>query len=121
MGRITHFKKMNFVTPLISINDSDFQNKLTESTEPVVVIFEKNFWGLAHVMKSILERLAVKYKGKVRFYKYNLDEYSEISNYYQVEDSTTVLFFSNGKLISRTGIKSIEEVEEILTGLTNKS
>ena len=106
---------------IISISDSDFQNNITDSSEPVVVIFEKSFWGLAHVMRSILEKLAVKYKGKVRFYKYDLDEFSEVSNYYLVGDSTTILFFNNGKLITKTGTKSIEEIEEILTGLTSKS
>ena len=112
---------MNIESPLNSINDSDFQNMLTESIEPVVVIFEKRFWGLAHIMRSILEKLAVKYKGRVKFYKYNLDVYSEVSNYYQVEDSTTVLFFNNGKLITRTGVNSVEEVEEILISLTGNS
>ena len=112
---------MNIESPLINISDSDFHNKLTESLEPFVVIFEKRFWGLAHVMRSILEKLAVKYSGKVKFYKYNLDECSEFSNYYQIEESTTILFFNNGNLIAKTGIKSIEEVEEILIELIEKS
>ena len=105
---------------LISINDSDFQNTVTGKLGPVVVIFERRFWGLSQVMTTILEKLSVKYKGKIRFYRYNLDESSEISNYYQVEDSTTVLFFNNGKLITRTGIKSIKEVDEILVSLTSE-
>ncbi len=112
---------MSFDNPLINISDSDFHIKLTESYEPVVVIFEKRFWGLAQVMRSMLEKLAVKYKGKVKFYRYSLDEYSEVSKYYQVEDSITILFFKDGNLIARTGVKSIEEVEGILASFNGNS
>ena len=81
------------------VTDTNFHSCVIESIKPVVVLFEKSYWGLAQVMRTILERLSIKYRGKIKFYRYSLDENSIISNYYQVEDTTTILFFKSGILI----------------------
>ena len=108
---------MNSEVLINIVHDSDFQSHVIESVEPVVVIFEKCFWALAQVMSAILEKLADKYRGKIRFYKYNLDEHTSIADYYQIENSTTVLFFKNGNLYTRTGVDSIETLEKILVSM----
>ncbi len=102
------------------VTDSNFHNCVIESIKPVVVLFEKSYWGLAHVMRTILERLSVKHIGQIKFYRYNLDKNSKIASYYQIEDSPAVLFFKNGNLIMKTGINSIDETEEILINMINE-
>ena len=102
------------------VTDSNFHRCVIESIKPVVVLFEKSYWGLAQVMRTILERLSVKHMGQIKFYRYNLDNDSNIASYYQIEDSPTVLFFKSGSLIMKTGIKSINETEEILTHMINE-
>ena len=111
---------MNDDNSINIVTDANFHSCVIGSIKPVVVLFEKSYWGLAQVMRTILERLSVKHIGQIEFYRYNLDTDSNIASYYQIEDSPTVLFFKSGSLIMKTGIKSINETEEILANMINE-
>ena len=108
---------MNDDNSINIVTDNNFHSCVIGSIKPVVVLFEKSYWGLAQVMRTILERLSVKHIGQIEFYRYNLNNDSNIASYYQIEDSPTVLFFKSGNLIMKTGINSIAETEEILINL----
>ena len=103
------------------VNDTNFKQQIIESTLPVVVVFEKSWWGTAQIMKPILEKIAKDYAGVIKIFKYNLDENSNTSSYYRIENSTTVLFFNKGDVMYKTGIISKEEFKKIISSLLNES
>ena len=100
--------------PILTINDKDFQNQVIESHLPVIVVFEKSFWGTAYIMKPIIEKLATDYNNKIKFFKYNLEENTRISDFYRIENSTTILIFNKGNVIHKTGAISKGELNEII-------
>jgi thioredoxin-like negative regulator of GroEL len=104
---------------LPSINDHNFNEIVFNSQDKVIVLFEKCCWGTAQIMKAILEKLAIKYQNEIKIYKYNLDESSEISIKFQIQDRTTIMFFNKGNLFFRTGIISEIEIEKILTDIVD--
>ena len=102
------------------VNDTNFKQQIIESTLPVVVVFEKSWWGTAQIMKPILEKIAQDYAGKIKVFKYNLDENSITSAYYRIENNTTVLFFHKGDVMYKTGIISKEEFKKIISSFLNE-
>ena len=58
---------MNESVQVFQIHDQDFQKKVIECTVPIVVVFEKTFWGTAHIMKPVLEKLHQVMPTKLKF------------------------------------------------------
>jgi thioredoxin 1 len=108
---------MNAQISVGRILDKNFQKQVLESTSPVIVIFEKSCWGTAHIIKPIMEKIAAEYSGKIKIFKYNLEENSVHSEYYRIEDVTTILIFNKGNVIYKTGVVSIDELRKIIKSL----
>ena len=104
---------------LPSVNDNNFNEIVLNSKDKVIVLFEKCCWGTAQIMKTILEKLAIKYQNEIKIYKYNLDESSEISTKFEIQDRITIMFFNKGNLFFRTGVISETEIEKILTDIVD--
>ena len=100
--------------PIFTTNDNDFQRQVIESQLPVIVVFEKSFWGTAYIMKPIMEKLAADYIDKIKFFKYDLEENTRVSDFYRIVDSTTILIFNKGVLIYKTGAVSKEALNETI-------
>ena len=112
---------MNNYSPIIMVNDSTFQKQVIENSLPVIVVFEKSCWGTAQIMKPILERIAFDYAGKIKVYKYSMDQNLVISELYKIENSTTILLFSKGDVICKTGVISKMELQKIINSLLNET
>ncbi|MCJ7713103.1 thioredoxin [Candidatus Bathyarchaeota archaeon] len=104
---------------LPSVNDYNFKEIVFNSQDKVIVLFKKCCWGTAQIMEAILEKLAIKYQNEIKIYKYNLDESSEISTKFQIQDRTTIMFFNKDNLFFRTGVISETEIEKILTDIVD--
>ena len=100
-----------------TINDDNFHQQVIENRKPVVVIFEKCCWGAAHIVKPILEKLAIDYTDDICVFRYDLDENSIFSKKYNVEDSTTVFVFNKGVIVNRTGVISRDEFIKIINSI----
>ena len=46
---------MNENISVVCVNDKNFKQQVIESALPVVVVFEKSWWGTAQIMKPITE------------------------------------------------------------------
>ena len=110
---------MNAHTAVETVKDENFQKQVLKNALPVIVVFEKSCWGAAHIIKPVIEKIAVEYSGKIKVFRYNLEENSVNSEYYKIEDSTTILVFNNGDVIYKTGIISIDEFKKIINPLLN--
>jgi thioredoxin 1 len=89
------------MTTPIHVTTKDFQSRVLESSEPVVVDFWAEWCGPCHMMAPVLDQLAGELAGRVSFAKLNVDENPELSVRYGVEGIPTLIVFSQGKEAGR--------------------
>lgn len=72
----------------------------------VVVDFFATWCGPCKMMHPIIDQLAEKYKGQVRFVKVDVDQFSEIARGFKVDNQTIYVesypqffFFKNGSIV----------------------
>jgi thioredoxin-like negative regulator of GroEL len=69
-------------------------------------------------MEPILEELASKYAGGVKFVKMNVDDNPLTASKYNTRNIPTMLLFKNGTLVNRlVGTLSKEEIERQLLAI----
>jgi len=76
-------------------------NKIIQSRIPVVVDFWAEWCIPCRYMHPIIEYLAKKYIGKVKFARINVDYYPDIARQFMIMGVPTFLIFKNGKLVDR--------------------
>jgi thioredoxin 1 len=82
---------------IVMVSDSDFDNQVLKSDEPVLVDFYANWCGPCKMIAPYLEELATEYKGKVKIAKLNVDENSDSAMKYGVRSIPTLILFKNGQ------------------------
>jgi len=105
---------MSNSVPVLRINDSDFRKQVVDSLSPTVVIFERKYWGAAHIMIKIIEKIAIEYRNRVNFFRYDLDENNVAAGYYRIINTITILVFVKGEVVSKTGFTSEQELRRII-------
>jgi len=89
------------------MNKSEFQQKTSEASKPIVVDFWAAWCGPCMMTKPILEKLAKEYAGKIEFMPINADDSREILEQFRVFGIPTVLTLRNGKEAGRiTGVQN---------------
>ncbi|MBI5942937.1 MAG: thioredoxin fold domain-containing protein [Chloroflexi bacterium] len=83
------------------MNNSEFQQKLSESGKPVIVDFWAGWCAPCMVSKPILEKLAKEYAEQVVFLPVNADESREVLEQFRIFGIPTVITFRNGKEAGR--------------------
>ena len=75
-------------------------------------------WNMPCLMREpVIEELAEKFKGKIRFARVNIEDNSEIAKKFNVLAIPTSIFFKDGKEITRiNGALTCEQFEEKLKG-----
>jgi thioredoxin len=80
----------------VKLTEANFDS-LTSGERPTFVDFWAVWCGPCRTMDPVVEKLAVKYSGKVLFGKVNVDEEMSISSRYQVFSIPTFMIFKNGQ------------------------
>lgn len=97
-----------------SLNDStlsEYKDCLTEldkgcfydsiATHKCFVLFYVEESKLCSMMSGKLSKIAYEYQGDVRFYKVNLDKYTDLNAKYNISGVPNIFMFENGEEIRR--------------------
>lgn len=89
-GKVQHISTEQFVK---GVSDFRTNPKFSLKSElPCVVDFYADWCKPCKMIAPYMEELAVEYKGKVNFLKINVDEESEIANFYKIEAIPALMF-----------------------------
>lgn len=90
---------MNDESTNTKLTDANFQKEVLECAQPVVVEFAADWCGTCHMMAPMIEKLAKKFKGQIKFCKIDVDDSKRVAKQYGIRDLPTFLFFREGQVI----------------------
>lgn len=98
--------------PILQLTDQNFSSEIQRNPR-LVVDFWADWCAPCRMMAPIIERLARKMAGKVKFAKLNVDENPVTANSYSVMAIPTLILFKEGKMADRIiGLKPEYELEK---------
>ncbi|MBI3289992.1 thioredoxin [Candidatus Microgenomates bacterium] len=85
----------------INVGETDFEEKVTKSTLPVLVDFWAVWCGPCRLAEPIIEELSDIHSGKLVVTKVNVDENPKVTEKYGVMSIPTTILFKGGKEVDR--------------------
>jgi thioredoxin 1 len=79
-----------------NINSEQFEKELKEN-EILVVDFWAPWCGPCRMIAPIIDNVAKKFEGKVKFVKVNIDESRNVATKYNVMSIPTIILFKEGE------------------------
>ena len=105
---------------VLELSGTNFEHEVLKSKTPVLVDLWAAWCGPCRMVAPMVEELAGKYQGKVKFGKLNVDDHPQVAAQYRIMNIPTLLLFKAGKEVDRlVGVQPKEEfirrIEKVLT------
>jgi len=98
--------------PVITLAAANFEKKVLQEKQLVLVDFTATWCGPCQVLKPTLHALAKDYVGKIVFGELDADENEDLVKNYNVEFFPTLILFRNGQEVERLiGVLPREELQ----------
>jgi thioredoxin 1 len=82
----------------LTLTDSNFQNEVLDSDQPVLVDFWAEWCGPCKMIGPLLDQVASEVDGQAKVGKVNVDDARELAVKYNVRSIPLLLFFKNGEV-----------------------
>ena len=85
-----------------AINTQNFASEVEQNEGTVIVDFTASWCPPCKMLAPVLDRVAQKYEGQVKFVKCDVDENVEVAAKYGVTTIPNLLFFKNGEVVDQS-------------------
>jgi thioredoxin 1 len=92
-------------------SEATFSKDVLKASHPVFVDFYATWCGPCKVLGPTVEELSKKYKGKVTFFKVDVDKNRKLAAKFKINEIPTCKIFKKGKFVDGTkGLVSADEL-----------
>lgn len=100
---------------VLHFSDNDFDQEVIKSELPVLVDFFAEWCGPCKISAPIIDDLSVKYDGKIKIGKIDVDQSNDTAARYGVMSIPTMVVFKAGKEVDRqVGFGGQEAIEQMV-------
>ena len=85
----------------VILNGSNFEQEVINSDIPVLVDFWATWCGPCKMIAPIISQIAVKYAGRIKVGKVDVDEAPELAESFNVSSIPTLVLFKNGEAVAQ--------------------
>ncbi len=105
---------------LREVTDDSFQQEIMENEGFILVDFYADWCNPCKLLNKTIKELSEEYADKMKVYKANVDDTSQILSKFKIKGVPAVLMFRNGELVSQhVGLRSKKDLRRDLEVIFN--